>query len=139
MRQVPSITSTRLNTMRFSSPMTTSRLRSPMSVSISTTFLSSFARPVPTFAVVVVLPTPPFPDVITITSPIVLIPPYNLISFHIFLLNGSRQIRPSSRKASFMPLSVFFPGSSEQRALTPAICIITGDISVAKTKAFSFS
>ena len=39
-----------------------------ISVSIITTFFPSFASPVPILAVVVVFPTPPFPDVITITS-----------------------------------------------------------------------
>ena len=41
-----------------------------MSVSTSTTFFSANANAAPKFAVVVVLPTPPLPDVITITSPI---------------------------------------------------------------------
>jgi cell division topological specificity factor len=45
-----------------------------VSVSIITTFFPSLARPVPILAVVVVLPTPPFPDVTTITS-LILFPP----------------------------------------------------------------
>src|SRR5699024_4043560 len=50
--------------------MITSKLRKPMSVSIKHTFLSINAKAVPMLAVVVVLPTPPFPEVITIASPI---------------------------------------------------------------------
>ena len=42
------------------------------------TFLSNLASPVPTFAVVVVFPTPPLPDVITITSP--MLHPPNILS-----------------------------------------------------------
>src|ERR1051325_6396999 len=55
--------------MRFSSPITTSRLRSPMSASISTTLMPSCAIAAPRLAVVVVLPTPPLPDVMTIARP----------------------------------------------------------------------
>ena len=69
-RQFPSMTSTKLYTIRFSNPITTSRLRNPISVSISTTFFPNFAKPVPTFAVVVVFPTPPFWFAIAITLPI---------------------------------------------------------------------
>src|SRR5579875_4043129 len=53
--------------MRFSRPRTASRLRSPISESTTATFLPCIARAVPRLAVVVVLPTPPFPDVIVIT------------------------------------------------------------------------
>src|SRR5947209_2352589 len=53
--------------MRFSNPMTASRLRRPISESTTATFLPIIARAVPRFAVVVVLPTPPFPDVMVIT------------------------------------------------------------------------
>src|SRR5215471_1285821 len=53
--------------MRFSSPRTASRLRRPISESTTATFLPCIARAVPRFAVVVVLPTPPLPDVIVIT------------------------------------------------------------------------
>ena len=53
--------------MRFSRPMTTSRLRSPMSASMVTTRLPSMARLTPRLAVVVVLPTPPLPDVMVMT------------------------------------------------------------------------
>src|ERR1700680_3652704 len=56
--------------MRFSSPSTKSRLRRPMSASTSTTCLPSVASAQPTFAVVVVLPTPPFPDVTTYDFPV---------------------------------------------------------------------
>src|SRR3979409_2311326 len=55
--------------MRFSRPMTTSRLRRPMSASISTTVMPSCAIAAPRLAVVVVLPTPPLPDVMTIARP----------------------------------------------------------------------
>ena len=57
-------------TILFSNPITTSKFLSPMSVSIKHTFFPSTAKLEPKFAVVVVFPTPPFPDVITITSPI---------------------------------------------------------------------
>src|ERR1700681_1181257 len=53
--------------MRFSNPKTASRLRRPISESTTATFLPIIARAVPRFAVVVVLPTPPFPDVMVIT------------------------------------------------------------------------
>src|SRR5260370_24201204 len=53
--------------MRFSNPRTASRLRRPISESTTATFLPIIARAVPRFAVVVVLPTPPFPDVMVIT------------------------------------------------------------------------
>src|SRR5262245_36471369 len=56
--------------MRFSRPITTSRLRRPMSASTSTTFLPCRAIAVPRLAVVVVLPTPPLPDVTTMARPI---------------------------------------------------------------------
>ena len=72
-RQLPSMTSTILYTIRFSRPMTTSRFRSPRSVSITMTFFPRFDNPIPMFAVVVVFPTPPFPDVMTITSPMLVL------------------------------------------------------------------
>ena len=47
-----------------------------MSASISATFSPSAASAIPRFAVVVVLPTPPLPEVITITlPPVVPVPP----------------------------------------------------------------
>ena len=46
----------------FSSPITTSRLRKPISASIHTTLWPLAARATAKFAVVVVLPTPPFPE-----------------------------------------------------------------------------
>src|ERR1041384_496942 len=55
--------------MRFSRPMTTSRLRRPMSASISTTLPPSCAIAAPRLQVVVVFPTPPLPDVMTIARP----------------------------------------------------------------------
>src|SRR5215510_3340935 len=59
--------------MRFSRPITTSRLRSPMSASIRTTVCPCCASAVPRLAVVVVLPTPPLPDVMTIALPMELL------------------------------------------------------------------
>src|SRR5579883_655134 len=53
--------------MRFSRPIAASRLRSPISPSTTTTFFPCIASALPRFAVVVVFPTPPFPDVIVIT------------------------------------------------------------------------
>src|SRR6266508_2146000 len=50
--------------------MTRSRLRRPMSKSITTTVWPVRASAVPKAAVDVVLPTPPFPDVTTTTLPI---------------------------------------------------------------------
>src|SRR5260370_24144081 len=53
--------------MRFSRPKIASRLRRPISASTTATFFPCIANAVPRFAVVVVLPTPPLPDVIVIT------------------------------------------------------------------------
>src|SRR5688572_14650490 len=53
--------------------MTTSRLRSPMSASTRATECPSCARAAPRLAVVVVLPTPPLPDVMTIALPMELL------------------------------------------------------------------
>src|SRR5437588_1968649 len=50
--------------MRFSKPRTASRLRRPISASSTATFFPCMARADPRLAVVVVLPTPPLPDVI---------------------------------------------------------------------------
>src|SRR5512139_1614528 len=50
-------------TMRFSRPNTTSRLRRPISASRQATRFPSSASATPTLAVVVVLPTPPLPEV----------------------------------------------------------------------------
>ena len=61
--------------MRFSTPSTRSRLRSPISVSTSMTLAGRASRARrPTFAVVVVLPTPPLPDVTTIRRPLIRLP-----------------------------------------------------------------
>ena len=59
--------------MRFSKPNNKSRLRSPVSVSISATLYPFMARPAPILAVVVVLPTPPLPEVITMILQFVLV------------------------------------------------------------------
>src|SRR3954453_22872310 len=47
--------------------MTRARLRKPTSKSIATVLKPSWARPVATLALVVVLPTPPLPEVMTTT------------------------------------------------------------------------
>src|SRR5678815_4411745 len=47
--------------------MTRSRLRKPTSKSIATVLRPSWARPVAMLALVVVLPTPPLPEVMTTT------------------------------------------------------------------------
>ncbi len=59
--------------------MRTSKFLSPVSPSTKTTLLSSAANPVPILAVVVVLPTPPLPDVTTIDSPIKKPPLYKFV------------------------------------------------------------
>src|ERR1700732_4198766 len=66
----PWTTLMRSNTTRRSAPMTRSRLRSPTSKSTTTTFCPVRASAAPSAAVDVVLPTPPLPDVTTITLPI---------------------------------------------------------------------
>src|SRR5690348_9927562 len=53
------------NTTRRSHPITMSRLRKPTSKSMTTVFLPRSARPAPSAAVEVVLPTPPLPEVMT--------------------------------------------------------------------------
>src|SRR4029079_19043330 len=60
----------RSKTTRRSAPMTRSRLRSPTSKSTTTTVSPVWASAAPSAAVVVVLPTPPLPDVTTRTLPI---------------------------------------------------------------------
>src|SRR5258708_21343580 len=57
--------------MRFSSPITTSRLRSPISPSMHTTLSPMAARATAIFAVVVVLPTAPLPEVMVRTFPVI--------------------------------------------------------------------
>src|SRR6202521_4606265 len=66
----PWTTLIRSNTTRRSAPMTRSRLRSPTSKSTTTTLFLARAKAAPSAAVDVVLPTPPLPDVTTITFPI---------------------------------------------------------------------
>src|SRR5579872_1888870 len=76
----PCTTLMRSNTTRRSAPMTRSRLRRPTSKSTTATFCPVRASAAPSAAVDVVLPTPPLPDVTTITLPIGLLQrPY---SFH---------------------------------------------------------
>src|SRR5664279_4597921 len=57
--------------MRFSRPITTSRLRSPISPSMQTTLSPRAASATAIFAVVVVLPTPPLPEVMVTTFPVI--------------------------------------------------------------------
>src|SRR5580704_12287810 len=66
--QSPWMTFTKSYTTRRSQPMMRSRLRRPMSKSMTATFLPRRARPHERLAEVVVLPTPPLPDVTTIIS-----------------------------------------------------------------------
>src|SRR4029077_3021588 len=54
--------------------MIRSRLRRPTSKSMTATFLPRLARPTASEALVVVLPTPPLPDVTTIISVNVILP-----------------------------------------------------------------
>src|SRR5215213_7615774 len=79
--------------MRFSSPMTTSRFRSPISASMTTTFLFIRASDTPKFAVVVVLPTPPLPDV-TVTT----LAPILHFSFH-----SCKNLRPYRAARGLFP------------------------------------
>mmetsp|Transcript_1503 Transcript_1503/g.3412 ORF Transcript_1503/g.3412 Transcript_1503/m.3412 type:complete len:234 (+) Transcript_1503:684-1385(+) len=67
MRHSPSSTSMAVYMTRFSRPRSRSRLRKPMSASTSTTRYPRRAMDIPRLALVVVLPTPPLPEVITIT------------------------------------------------------------------------
>src|SRR5687768_8906210 len=66
--QSPLITLTKSYTTRRSHPMMRSRLRRPMSKSTTATLWPRLARPVAMLALVVVLPTPPLPDVTTMNS-----------------------------------------------------------------------
>src|SRR3984893_445766 len=65
----PLMTLMKSKTTRRSQPITRSRLRRPTSKSITTVRLPRSARPVAKAAAVVVLPTPPLPDVTTTTLP----------------------------------------------------------------------
>src|SRR6185503_12157332 len=66
--QSPWITFTKSYTTRRSHPMMRSRLRRPMSKSMTATFLPRLASPHARLAEVVVLPTPPLPEVTTMIS-----------------------------------------------------------------------
>src|SRR5688572_24651993 len=70
----PWTTLMRSKTTRRSAPITRSRLRRPTSKSTTTTFCPLWASAAPRAAVEVVLPTPPLPDVTTMTFAIVLTP-----------------------------------------------------------------
>src|SRR6478609_6060848 len=61
------ITLMKSNTTRRSQPMIRSRLRRPTSKSMTTVLCPRSARPAANAAAVVVLPTPPLPEVMTIT------------------------------------------------------------------------
>src|SRR6478735_4157392 len=61
------MTLTKSYTTRRSQPMIRSRLRRPMSKSMTAVFLPRMARPLAKLALVVVLPTPPLPEVTTTT------------------------------------------------------------------------
>ena len=63
----PCTTLIRSNTTRRSAPITRSRLRSPTSKSTTTTLAPLCASAAPSAAVEVVLPTPPLPEVTTMT------------------------------------------------------------------------
>src|SRR5450631_42760 len=65
----PCTTLIRSNTTRRSAPITRSRLRRPTSKSTTTTLSPVRASAAPSAAVEVVLPTPPLPDVTTMTLP----------------------------------------------------------------------
>jgi hypothetical protein len=67
MRHSPSSTSMAVYITRFSSPRSRSRLRSPMSASTRHTRYPRRAMLMPRLAEVVVLPTPPLPEVMTMT------------------------------------------------------------------------
>ncbi|MMZ63305.1 hypothetical protein D1872_255510 [compost metagenome] len=108
-RQRPSATSIKSYIILFSRPITTSRLRRPISVSTRHTFLPSNASAVPILAEVVVLPTPPLPDVTTIATPIIHTPLNTLKSGlirNIFVIL-SICIFPSHKKANSMLVSRF--------------------------------
>src|SRR5690606_9586883 len=64
----PWTTLTKSYTTRRSQPMMRSRLRRPTSKSMTTTFLPRRARPLARLALLVVLPTPPLPEVTTMIS-----------------------------------------------------------------------
>src|SRR5690606_35313236 len=64
----PWVTLTKSYTTRRSQPMIRSRLRRPTSKSMTATFLPRRASPQARLALVVVLPTPPLPDVTTMIS-----------------------------------------------------------------------
>ena len=103
-RQAPSTTLTKSYTMRFSNPITTSRLRSPMSASMTTTLLPSKARATLRLAAAVVLPTPPFPDVIVTTVAPISAPPspykYQNHVDSVLAARCNRSERQSSKRAS---------------------------------------
>src|SRR5690606_9057691 len=64
----PWTTLTKSYTTRRSQPMIRSRLRRPTSKSMTATFLPRRARPLARLALLVVLPTPPLPEVTTMIS-----------------------------------------------------------------------
>src|SRR5579871_3286382 len=71
---MPCTTLMKSNTTRRSAPRMRSRLRRPTSKSTTQTFCPVWASAAPSDAVDVVLPTPPFPDVTTMTLHIRFLP-----------------------------------------------------------------
>src|SRR5262245_38962570 len=81
--------------------MTTSRFRSPISASMATTLWPRAARAALKFAVVVVLPTPPLPEVIVMTVALIslfLILTVPWFSHNLSFLDGS------DLRAQLMPI-----------------------------------
>ena len=84
-RHWPSSISIAVYSIRFSKPRSRSRFLSPMSASINATLWPSLAMDIPKFAVAVVLPTPPFPEVTTIVRVTEAISPAKFIQSLILL------------------------------------------------------
>src|SRR5690554_4551686 len=91
--------------------MTTSRLRRPTSVSMTQTFSPRRASAAPTLAVVVVLPTPPVPDVTTMALA------FTLWSLLQEPAPGSQAPPSASQGTGFAGL--YHPGGAEPGAARP--------------------
>src|SRR5260363_243149 len=89
----PCTTLMRSNTTRRSAPMTRSRLRRPTSKSTTTTFSPACASAAPMAAVVVVLPTPPLPDVTTSTFAISQTSRYSVQSYDLHGMTFEPRLR----------------------------------------------
>mmetsp|Transcript_32377 Transcript_32377/g.52355 ORF Transcript_32377/g.52355 Transcript_32377/m.52355 type:complete len:251 (+) Transcript_32377:649-1401(+) len=81
-RASPPSTSEIVYTTRFSRPSKRSRFLNPKSASRTATCLPRRAKAIPRFAVVVVLPTPPFPEVTTMTRHLFCVRPTELFEFN---------------------------------------------------------